>query len=173
MFSLRSSSFAEGSEIPKRYTCDGENVSPGVEWSDVPQGTKSLLLLMYDADAGRALGASVDLGFVHWLVLNLPPEPGSLPEGASRVPASLSGALEAKNDFAASAGRKFPGGALIAGKGYDGPCPPAPHRYVLRLMALDRALDLAEGASPPSVLKAMAGHAIAVADWTGTYGSSR
>ena len=169
VLTLQVVAFADGGPIPARYTCNGENASPALTWSGVPVEANSLALIAYDADAGPDLGAGTDLGFVHWLVYDLTATTRGLPADATGDAQALAGALESQNDFHASAGAAFPGGALIRGTGYDGPCPPEEHTYVFRLMALDELLDLPAGTSPQSVLDALEGHVLAVSDWTGTY----
>jgi len=172
-FELRSPAFADGGDIPVRFTCDGENLSPPLEWANVPEGAGALMLVVYDPDAGRDLGASTDLGFIHWLVMDLPATSTALPEGASASPSALLGAAEAANDFAAAAGSSFPGGAIVRGTGYDGPCPPARHTYVFRLMALDGRLGLPAGTAASEAISAAEGRLLGVADWTGSYATAR
>jgi hypothetical protein len=172
-FALRSPAFADGADIPLRFTCDGENLSPPLEWAGVPEGAGALMLVAYDPDAGRDLGASTDLGFIHWLVIDLPAASNGLPEGASSSAAALQGAAEAANDFAAAAGSTFPGGAIIRGSGYDGPCPPARHTYVFRLLALDAPLGLPGGTAASEAITAAEGRILGVADWTGSYATTR
>jgi len=158
---LSSPAFEPGSELPKRFTCDGENVSPPVSWSDVPATARSLALLVYDRDAGPALGASVRQGFVHWLVYNIPASLGGLPEGVPQDQVDTGQGIQTRNDFASSKGGRFPGGTRIRGMGYEGPCPPARHRYVFELMALDLTLALPADAPPAQVLKGLQGHVLA------------
>jgi Raf kinase inhibitor-like YbhB/YbcL family protein len=128
----------------------------------------SLALIVYDADAGSDLGAGTDLGFIHWLVYDLPATLPGLPAEATGNVQALAGGVESPNDFNTAAGAAFPGGAVIRGTGYDGPCPPQEHTYVFRLLALDEPLRLPAGTSPQSVLEALEMHVLAVADWTGT-----
>jgi Raf kinase inhibitor-like YbhB/YbcL family protein len=170
---LRSAAFADGGEVPAGYTCDGENASPALSWSGVPEESQALAVIVYDPDAGLDLGATTDLGFIHWLVYDLPVSATGLAAGATGDVRALLGGVEAPNDFIAAAGSVFPGGSAIRGTGYDGPCPPERHSYVFRLMALDQPLGLPADTPPRSVLQAMEGHALAVADWTGTYGAAR
>ncbi len=172
-FALRSPAFAEGADIPTRFTCDGENLSPPLEWEGVPDGAGALMLVAFDPDAGRNLGASTDLGFVHWVVIDLPVASSGLPEGASASAPALLGAAEAANDFAAAAGSTFPGGAVIRGSGYDGPCPPARHSYIFRLVALDRPLGLPGGTPASEAITAAEGRILGLAEWTGSYASAR
>jgi Raf kinase inhibitor-like YbhB/YbcL family protein len=166
---LHIDAFGEGGAIPDRYTCVGANDSPAVSWSGVPTAAQALVLIVFDGDAGADLGAGNDLGFLHWMVYDLPPTAEGLPLGATGDERLLAGGIETANDFAEAAGGRFPGGAGIRGTGYDGPCPPAQHTYVFRLLALRESLDLAAGTPYPSVLSALEGRVLAVADFRGVY----
>lgn len=157
--SLRSSAFADSAEIPARYTCKGVNVSPQLEWTTPPEGTRSLVVFVFDPDAGPALGASIDEGFVHWLVFGLPADTDQLPEGIPKDQLAALGARLARNDF----------GHPV----YQGPCPPARHHYIYRVIALDGAIDLSAGVAPRRVLEAIAGHVLAQADLNGVFGPAR
>ena len=121
---LTSSAFADNEFIPAQYTCDGDNVSPPLEWSQVPEGTAELVLLFEDPDGPGGT-------FVQWVLFGLDPGSGWLQEG--KVPA---GAIGGKNDY----GRTD----------WAGPCPPIgkPHRFIFTLLALSEPSGLAEGASP-------------------------
>ena len=125
-FELSTTAFEDGGVIPDVYTCQGGNVSPALQWSGVPDGTKALALIMDDPDAN---------GFVHWVMHNIPPEVARLPQGVPPDAILSHGSFQGPNDFAASAGAEFPGGSTINGTGYDGPCPPAQHTYVFTLYA--------------------------------------
>jgi hypothetical protein len=141
---LRSAAFVGDEQIPPRYTCDGEDVSPPLEWTEPPSGTRSLALCLDDPDAGR-------YPFTHWVAWALPPQAGALAEGEAAP-------HEGRNDFGAP--------------GYRGPCPPPgkPHRYVFRLLALDHEPELADGVDRRrSFDEATAGHVLASAELTGTY----
>src|SRR5262245_28326347 len=134
---LSSSAFLDGSSIPARYTCDGEDVSPPLTWTRVPVRARSLALLVEDVDAPGG-------AFVHSSLYDLPR--GSSGLSAGRVP---SGAAEGQNSFGRS--------------GYGGPCPPKgdpEHRYVFSLYALDDHPGLRPAATPATVRAAIAGHAI-------------
>jgi len=150
VLSLSSSAFEEGEKIPVRYTCDGEDVSPPLTWSEPPSGTNSFVLIVDDPDAPRGV-------FTHWVLFNLPPDSRELPEDIPVQAQLLSGALQGRNDF----GRT----------GYGGPCPPAGslHRYRFVLYALDQPLDLPAGASKNQVLEYMEGHILAQGQLMGTY----
>jgi Raf kinase inhibitor-like YbhB/YbcL family protein len=130
MFTLTSSAFADGDAIGSRYTCDGEDLSPPLAWSDPPEGTATVAVLITDPDAR---------GFVHWLAANLAPG-APLPEGAS---GSAAAGVEGGNDF--------------GGTGYRGPCPPGgEHRYVIEAFALSGHLDLKPGYSERDLRRRMA-----------------
>jgi Raf kinase inhibitor-like YbhB/YbcL family protein len=136
---LTSSAFAEGDLIAPKYTCDGQNVSPPLEWTDVPDGTTSLALIMDDPDAPSGL-------FLHWLLYGIPSDEKGLTEGVGIEKASAGGARQGKNGF---------------GKiGYGGPCPPSgTHRYYFHLYALDNDLSsLRPGASRQELESSMQGH---------------
>ena len=148
-FWVRSSSFSNGKSIPGRYTCDGANLSPQLQWQPAPAGTKSLAIVMEDPDA--------PIDFTHWVVYNIPPGVRELAEGASQQGAMPQGSVEGRNDF----GRP----------GYGGPCPPRgnPHHYLLRVYALDIRLDLSAGATRKQVDAAMSGHVVAQGQIVGAY----
>jgi Raf kinase inhibitor-like YbhB/YbcL family protein len=148
--SVSSTAFHEGDRIPSKYTCQGQDVSPPLAWSEPPQGTQSLALTVDDPDAPSGV-------FTHWVILNIPPDSRELPEALSTQAQLPNGTLQGKNDF----------GRI----GYGGPCPPPgrPHRYRFTLYALDQPLDLKAGASKKQVLDAMQGHILAQGQLTGTY----
>lgn len=146
---LSSAAFAAEGTIPAKYTCDGENLSPALSWDAPPAGTKSLAVLVSDPDAPNKT-------FVHWVLYDLPPDLRQLPEGVPANPLLSEGGTHGKSDFG-----KF---------GYGGPCPPnGNHRYVFKLYALDKLLDLPPGASQAEVIKAMEGHTLAEAELIGRY----
>ena len=143
---LTSSAFAPGESIPERFTCDGDDVSPPLEWSGVPEEARSLALLVEDPDAPGGT-------FVHWTVYAIAPSTTGLRQG--EVPAD---AREGENSFGKS--------------GYRGPCPPEgdnPHRYQFILYALRAAPDLDAGAAPDDVRAAVADGAIARGELTGRF----
>lgn len=148
-FWVRSSSFSNGKSIPGRYTCDGANLSPQLEWQSAPAGTKGFAIVMEDPDA--------PIGFTHWLVYNIPPGVRELAEGASQQGAMPRGSIEGRNDF----GRT----------GYGGPCPPHgnAHHYVFRVYALDLRLALSAEAAGKQVDAAMSGHVVAQGEIVGIY----
>ena len=150
-FVLKSPAFAEGSPIPRRYTCEGEDLSPPLEWEDPPAGTRAFALAVEDPDAPRGV-------FVHWVLYNLPGDARSLPEGVPARERLESGALQGRNDF----------GRI----GYGGPCPPrghGTHRYFFTLYALDAPVDLPPGADLARLRRAMEGHILGQARVMGTY----
>jgi len=147
---VSSSAFKEGDRIPAKYTCQGQDVSPPLAWSEPPAGTQSVALIVDDPDAPGGV-------FTHWVLFNIPPDSRELPEAVPTQAELASGALQGKTDF----GRT----------GYGGPCPPPgrPHRYQFTLYALDQTLDLKGGASKKQLLSAMEGHILAQGQFTGTY----
>ena len=146
---LRSSAFSDGSRIPSKHTCDGEDASPPLSWTGIPAGGKSLALTCVDPDAPAGL-------WVHWVVFDLPPSTTGLPKGVPATPEISGGGRQGINDF-----RKI---------GYGGPCPPSgTHRYVFTLYALDSTLGLPGGATRQDLLAAMRNRALGEATLTGTY----
>ena len=146
---VTSTAFQEGGMIPRKFTGDGENVSPPLAWAPIPPGTKSLALVSDDPDAPMGT-------WVHWVLYNLPPETKELSEKVSPDATLASGARHGKNDFRSL--------------GYGGPMPPSgTHRYYFKVYALDTALDLAPGATKPQLLKAMEGHVLAQGQLMGKY----
>ena len=140
---ISSSAFTDGGSIPRKYTCDGNNVSPALAFAGVPNGAKSLALIVDDPDAP---GGTFD----HWIVWNIPPATTSIGDG--QVPEGLSG----RNGFGKS--------------GYGGPCPPSgEHRYYFKLYALDTTLQIPRTASKSDLENAMKGHTIADAQMMGRY----
>lgn len=149
---LTSTAFQAGGEVPARFTCEGGDVSPSLAWSGVPEGTRSLALIVDDPDAPDP--AAPKRVWVHWVLYNLPPDATGLPEGAGNGPAA-GGARDGRNDW----GRT----------GYGGPCPSiGRHRYFHRLYALDTTLDLREPTSA-DLKRAMEGHVLATGELMGTY----
>lgn len=138
--------------IPRAYTCEGEDISPPLEWSDVPPGTQSFALLVQDPDAPDP--AAPRRIWVHWIVVDLPPDLRSLPAGAAdHLPA---GARHGKNDWGKTA--------------WGGPCPPiGRHRYFFALYALDTRLSGLRAPTRAELEAAVAGHILARAELVGTY----
>ncbi len=150
---LTSSSFAAQAEIPTKYTCEGEDISPPLAWSGVPTGTKSLALIVDDPDAPDPQAPKMT--WVHWVLYNLPPTATELPEGVA--PSDLpAGTLDGRNDWKRT--------------GYGGPCPPiGRHRYFFKLAALDTVLPDLGTPTKADLEKAMKSHILAQAELVGTY----
>jgi len=142
---LTSPAFSEGEAIP----CTGEDVSPALAWTGVPEGTQSIALIMDDPDApGRT--------WDHWVIYNLPPDTTRLPEAIRSDGDLPAGAVHGRNSWNRN--------------DYGGPCPPSgTHRYFFKLYALDAMLDLPPGAAKQALLDAMAGHILAETQLMGTY----
>ena len=149
---LLSTTFANGQPIPRDCTCDGENRSPHLAWSEIPVDTRSFALVCDDPDAPRGT-------WVHWVLYNLPSTLSALPEGVPKTAAlrELGGAWQGLNS-----GKRI---------GYNGPCPPpgGPHRYFFKLYALDHLLKLDANATKADVERAMDGHTLSQAHVMGTY----
>ncbi len=146
---LTSSAFKEGGMIPKKYTCDGPDVSPPLNWENVPAQAKSLAMIVDDPDAPMGT-------WVHWVIFNMPSGITGLPENVPPKDSLPDGSLQGKNDF-----RNY---------GYGGPCPPGgTHRYFFKLYALDSVLRLKAGCSKSDLLKAMQGHVIGEGELMGRY----
>ena len=146
---LRSPAFEEGGLIPDRYTCDGENISPPLEWEGAPEGTKSFALVCDDPDASMGT-------WVHWVVYDIPSTITKLPEQIPPEAALVNGGKQGTTDFYRT--------------GYGGPCPPSgTHRYFFRLYALDRALDLEPGATKEQLLREMLSHVLEETALMGCY----
>ena len=150
---LTSPNFKQNGQIPKKHTCDGEDISPALTWSDVPEGTRSLVLIVDDPDAPDP--ANPKMTWVHWVLYNMPPTAGSLAEnaGAADLP---EGTSEGLNDWKRT--------------GYGGPCPPVGrHRYFHKLYALDIILPDLKKPTKAKLEKAMKGHVLLKAELVGTY----
>ena len=141
--------FGDGELIPATYTADGRNISPPLEWSGVPEGTKSIALINDDPDAPMGT-------WVHWVVYNIPPNVTSLEENVLPSETLPNGAVHGTTDF----------GRI----GYGGPAPPSgTHRYFFKIYALDTKLDLPTGATKGQVEEAMNGHVLAEGRLMGKY----
>lgn len=150
LMKINSPDFSDGANIPTRFTCEGENVPPRLEWSGVPAAAQSLALVVSDPDAPGGT-------FIHWVLYNLPPQTTELPEGMPATERVSGGGSQGRNDF----GRV----------GYGGPCPPPgkPHRYIFTLYALDMAPDLPPGLNAARLNSLMRGHILEQASLTGLY----
>ncbi len=152
-FELSSPAFADGDEIPIRYTCEGDDVSPPLRWTDPPEGTKSFALIVDDPDAPDPRAPRTV--WVHWVVYDIPAEVRELAENASAagLPA---GAREGLNDWKRV--------------GYGGPCPPiGRHRYFHKLYALDVTLGDLGRPTKAELERAMRDHLLGEAVLVGTY----
>ena len=149
-FHVSSAAFAPGETIPKKFTCDGPDVSPPLTWSDAPPGTQSFALITDDPDAPAGI-------WVHWVIFDLPPSVHELAEGVPKQEDLPNHARQGMTDF-----RKV---------GYGGPCPPPgkAHRYFFKLYALDGRLNLKPGATKADLERAMQGHILGQAELMGRY----
>jgi hypothetical protein len=146
---IKSAVFEEGGMIPKKYTCDGENISPPLSWADAPDGTKTYALICDDPDAPAGT-------WVHWVMYNMPANTKELSEAVSAKKNIDNGAIQGINDF-----RKT---------GYGGPCPPGgTHRYFFKIYALNTSLDLRGDVTKDQLLSAMSGHILAEGQLMGKY----
>jgi Raf kinase inhibitor-like YbhB/YbcL family protein len=150
-FQIATTAFSAGETIPKKFTCDGPDVSPQLSWKEAPAGTQSFALIMDDPDA--PVGT-----WVHWVLYNVPANITELQEGVEKQEQLASGALQGRNDFHKA--------------GYGGPCPPPgkPHRYFFKLYALDTKLNLKAGGTKPDLERAMKGHILVETELMGRYG---
>ena len=150
VFRIGSPAFENGSMIPKKYTCDGEDISPPLKWHDLPEGTKSLALVCDDPDAPL-------MTWVHWVIYCIPPTKDGLEEGIPNKEI-LEYGKQGKNSW----------GRI----GYGGPCPPGkkPHRYFFKLYAIDEAIDLKPGLKKKELLKKIEAHVIEKTEIMGRYG---
>jgi Raf kinase inhibitor-like YbhB/YbcL family protein len=147
---ILSAAFSGGSEIPRRYTCDGDDISPPLSWEGLPEGTESLVLIVEDPDAPDPKAPKMI--WIHWALYNIPPSAGGVPEGGELPP----GTKEGINSWNRT--------------GYGGPCPPiGRHRYFHRLYALDKELAGQDRPDRAELLAAMKGHVLAQAELVGTY----
>lgn len=148
---IKTPSFQTGADIPRKYTCDGADVSPALAWEGAPAGSKTFALVADDPDA--PVGT-----WVHWVFYDLPATTKDLTEGVAAAETLPDGAKQGLNDF-----RKV---------GYGGPCPPPgpAHRYFFKLYALDAPTNLKPRATKQQLLDAMKGHILAEAQLMGRYG---
>ena len=149
---ITSPAFEPGAEIPKKYTCEGDDSSPPLEWAAPPAGTQSFALIVDDPDAPIRV-------WVHWVVFNIPADSRGLPDSASRAQSKTinlpQGAVQGKTSFNRN--------------DYGGPCPPAgEHHYVFHLYALDTTLS-SETMDKAALLEAMQGHVLAQGELTGVF----
>jgi len=148
-FQLRSDSFTEGTAIPKKFSCDGQSISPALSWSGAPANTKSLALIMEDPDAPSGT-------FTHWVLYNIPTGVSSLRKAVPATPEVPGLGTQGFN----SAGRT----------GYAGPCPPSgTHRYFFKLFALDAGPQLKPGLNAAELRKSLEGHILEQTQLMGRY----
>jgi hypothetical protein len=146
---ITSPAFKEGAMIPAKYTADGLDISPPLQWQGVPKGAAGIALINDDPDAPMGT-------WVHWVLYNLPPDTNSLPEGVPCDDTLENGAMQGRTDFGST--------------GYGGPAPPSgTHRYYFKLYALDTMLQLPPGATKAQLEKAMKNHILAQATLMGKY----
>jgi Raf kinase inhibitor-like YbhB/YbcL family protein len=148
---ITSAAFNHEGAIPRRYTCQGDDVSPQLSWSELPAGTKSLALIVDDPDAPDPKAPKMT--WVHWVLYNIPPTVSGLDAGLSKTPP---GAADGVNSWKRS--------------GYGGPCPPiGRHRYFHKLYALDTMLPAQRPMTADDLERAMKGHVLAKCQLIGTY----
>lgn len=148
-FALSSPAFNQGQPIPRKYSCDGQDVSPPLVWGEPPPHTRSFALIADDPDAPGGT-------FVHWVLYSIPAASRALPEGVPKVGKLADESVQGSNSWQRL--------------GYGGPCPPGgTHRYVFKLYALDTTLSLLSGASKQRLLEAMEGHILGQAELMAVY----
>jgi len=153
MLTIRSPAFAHGAAIPALHTCEGKDVSPPLEFSEAPAGTKSLALIVHDPDAPDPKAPKID--WVHWVLYDLPANASGLPQGVGEN-ALPPGTLPGINSWKRT--------------GWGGPCPPiGRHRYFFKLFALDTALPDLGTPTRDRLERAFAGHVLEQAELMGTY----
>lgn len=144
-----SSVFRYGEQIPTKYSCDGNDVSPPLIWKNIPKSTKSLVIIAEDPDAPRGI-------WVHWIIYDLDPAIDHLPENAHKGNGLGKSTKSGMNDFKEN--------------NYGGPCPPSgKHRYFFRIFALDCELGLPDGKNKQEIEEAMDGHILAQGELLGVY----
>lgn len=149
---ISSSSFSNNGLIPKKFTCDGQNINPDLHFEDIPEKAHTLVLIMDDPDVPEFVRK--DRMWVHWVVFNIPANVATIAEDS--VPPGIVG--------------KGTGGKMV----YQGPCPPdREHRYFFKLYALDATLDLSPEATKEEVEQAMQGHILKKAEIIGRYDRAR
>lgn len=149
-FNLTTRAFENGATIPTKHTCKGDDLSPPLDWDEIPKGTTSLALIMEDPDAPGGT-------FIHWIVYNLPADNNGLKANIPRQKHLKNGATQGKNDF-----DKI---------GYGGPCPPKgeEHRYFFRLFALKKKLPPESANKEKDFYKAIKGLVLEEAEYMGKF----
>jgi len=149
---VTSSAFSDGQRMPDKYTCSGDNVSPDISWSNVPDKTQSFALICDDPDAPAGT-------WVHWVIFNIPADTQHFPEAVSSDQQKLAdGSCQGINSF--------------GNNGFGGACPPpghGKHHYFFKVYALDSRLDLGEQVTKQDLETAMIGHVLATGELMGTY----
>jgi len=149
--SIKSSAFQNNGAIPQQHTCDGPDISPPLQWTGTPSGTKSFALIVDDPDAPDPKAPKMT--YVHWVMYDIPPSTGNLTASTKKAPA---GARDGSNDWKKT--------------GYGGPCPPiGRHRYFFKLYALDTMLGDLGSPAKAKLEQAMQGHILEKAELIGTY----
>jgi len=150
---LSSSAFREGGEIPSKYTCEGQDIAPPLQWEGVDKRARTLVLIVDDPDAPDPKDPKMT--YVHWVLYNIPSDTSGLPSATSSGDLP-SGTEEGINDWKRT--------------GYGGPCPPiGRHRYFFKLYALNTTLLIKENPTKAEVEAAMRGHIIEQCELIGTY----
>ena len=153
VLTLTSPSFSHNDSIPAHYTCDGKDISPALHWTGIPDGTKSLVLIVDDPDSPDP--SAPKMAWVHWVLYNIPPSATGLAEGISEKNLP-SGTLQGINDWKRT--------------GYGGPCPPiGNHRYYHKLYALDTVLPDLQHPNKAALEQAIQGHIIGQGELIGRY----
>ena len=153
ILTLTATSFTHNGMIPVRFTCDGQNISPALNWTGLPEGTQSLVLIVDDPDAPDP--AAPKMTWVHWVLYNIPPAATGLAEGITEQNLPP-GTLQGINDWKRT--------------GYGGPCPPiGAHRYFHKLYALDTVLPDLKHPTKAALEHAMKGHILGRAELIGRY----
>ena len=150
-FQIKSPAFGEGQGIPKKYSCDGSDISPELTWSDPPAGVKEYALITDDPDAPVG-------NWVHWVLYKIPPDLKGIPEGIGKSDEVPGVGVQGKNSW----GRN----------GYGGPCPPPgkPHRYYFKFYALSKTLEGKPGMTKEQLLAAIQGAILGEVQLMGTFG---
>jgi len=149
LMEVKSAAFGHRTSMPDKYTCDGADVSPPLEWRNAPSGTKTFAIICDTPDAPTGT-------WVHWVIYDIPADITKLPESVTKNGQLDIGAKQGKNDFDQI--------------GYGGPCLPAgEHRFFFKLYALDGPTNLKVGASKEELLQAVKGHVLAEAELMGIY----
>jgi len=150
---ITSRAFEDGGKIPSKYTCDGEDISPPLQWEAVPDGTASIAVISDDPDAPMGT-------WVHWVLFNLPPDTRELKENFPDDETLADGTRQGITDFGAT--------------GYGGPCPPSgTHRYFFKIYALDKKIDVAIIVDKAQLLQEMEGHILGEGQLMGKYQRQR